>query len=810
MMVRKEVTLIIVLLFSITLFQPTAIARSGITEPIQQDTTVSQTFTSANVLVDESHCDGTSEIWVPGNASMFGWILMKEGYNVSNNWNEPLDSGILDNYDVLALFFPQVEFTSGEVTAIHDFVDNGGGLLLVGVDTNPSGWNYTVDNLNTISEPYGVTFNSERLFGQAARDSGDIVEHAITQDVSSLSIHSSAIWGCSLNVESPAISLATRSESPILAYNDDGNGRVVAVGYSGPFLEYRHFPHEQVESDDHFQFSLNVIDWLTGNSPRKVDAEGTAVITVGPGPDLNSTEIEEYQMFDGAYHDHTTVSDGDNSPLEMLTRAVDISMDYFVISDHAYETPGQNGILGALRAEGFKDRFGLDINIIVGAEISRTPHMVGFPMTENIFTTDSQYAVDEIHNQGGIVVQSHATLSRNHANGWAFFDEWGLDVFEVNNDAYFLGEGEGAYYRPFIGASDGHSARDLGNMRNTVFVKDPTGPNGTISDQDLVDAILNRRIVCTDKLNDWVFGQEVWVNRYLEIQDEAEAAIADATEMIEELEGEGENLGLSRLYLARAESAFADWNQARALEYASDAVDSFSLGLDVDLEQITIGVNDPNDLVNIPITITNNHSFAVALNCTPYISVGLTIDQPFQIIEIGPESEHTTTFTATTSDFGYNRISFYLSAFNSTEKLLPVTFVMGGFIDTTDSETIDEDDGKTVRVWFLTGSLDINYLSFVQLHYDDGTTEDTVDMPFEYTEYSVNLGPYTSSANITYQIEIVDRIGNVFTIDGSHQIVIADPTTTPDNSFIYLAITGVIGAVLVVMIVVMMIRKRGS
>ncbi|MHA1934097.1 MAG: hypothetical protein ACW97A_02340 [Candidatus Thorarchaeota archaeon] len=809
-MVRKEITLIIVLLFSATLFQPTAIIHTGTTEPMQPVTTVSQTFTSANVLIDESHCDETSEIWVPGNASMFGWILMKEGYNVSNNWNEPLDSGILDNYDVLALFFPQVEFTSGEVTAIHDFVDNGGGLLLVGVDTNPSSWNYTVDNLNVISEPYGITFNSERLFGQAARSSGDIVEHPITQDVSSLSLHASGLWGCSLNVASPAISLATRSESPILAYNDDGNGRVVAVGYSGPFLEYRHFPREQVESDDHFQFSLNVIDWLTGNDPRKVDAEGTAVITVGPGPDLNSTEIEEYQMFDGVYHDHTTVSDGQNTPFDMLTRAVDISLDWFIVTDHSYETPVQNGIVGALAVESLKDRFGLNIHISIGAEISRTPHMVGFPLTENIFTSDAQYAVNEIHNQGGIAIQCHATLSRNHANGWAWFDEYGYDAFEVNNDAYLLGEGEGGYYRPFVAASDGHSARDLGIMRNTVFVKDPTGPNGTISDQDLMDAILNRRIVCTDKVNDWVYGQEVWVNRYLEMQDDAEAAIADATEEIEQLEGEGENLGLSRLYLAQAESAFVDWNHARALEAALDAVDSFSLGLDMDLEQITIGVNDPNDSVNIPITITNNHTFAVALNCTPYISTGLTMDQVYQSIEIGPESEQTTTFTATTTDFGYNRIAFYLGAFNSTEKLLPVTFVMGGLIDASSSETIDEDDGKVVRVELLTHSSDANWFSSVQIHYDDGTTTDTMDMEFEFTLYSADLGPYTSSVNITYQIEIVDHIGNVFTIDGSHQIVIADPTTTPDGSIIYLAIAGAIGAVIVVMIVVMMIRRRGA
>jgi hypothetical protein len=58
-----------------------------------------QTFASANILVDEHHTRNASDMWTPGNASMFGWLLMEHGYNVSNNWDAPLDSGILDDYD---------------------------------------------------------------------------------------------------------------------------------------------------------------------------------------------------------------------------------------------------------------------------------------------------------------------------------------------------------------------------------------------------------------------------------------------------------------------------------------------------------------------------------------------------------------------------------------------------------------------------------------------------------------------------------------------------------------------------------------
>ncbi|MHA1613426.1 MAG: hypothetical protein ACTSYJ_01165, partial [Candidatus Thorarchaeota archaeon] len=75
-----------------------------VTEPLKFNDVAS--FTPKTILFDESHCDNGSSLWAPGNASMFSWVLSENGYSSSTNFDENLDSGILNDYDILALFFP--------------------------------------------------------------------------------------------------------------------------------------------------------------------------------------------------------------------------------------------------------------------------------------------------------------------------------------------------------------------------------------------------------------------------------------------------------------------------------------------------------------------------------------------------------------------------------------------------------------------------------------------------------------------------------------------------------------------------------
>jgi len=309
-----------------------------------------QTITSAKILVEYHNTRNASDMWTPGNASMFGWLLLEHGYNVSNNWDAPLDSGILDDYDVLCLFFPMIPLTTGEVTAVHNFVNAGGGLLMVGVDHTVIGWEYTAANLNPISETYGITFHEDRWVGKVLESESQLVDHHLTYDISSFNSDCDQLKGCTITVSGPATTIGTNhKDEDVLAIAESGNGRVVAVGSAAPFIIYRHGASWQVEPDDHFQFSLNVIDWLTGNGERKVDPPEKAIIRVGAGPSLNGLEIEEYDVFNGVYHDHTTYSDGQDTPLNMMIRSLEVALDFWILSDHSYDRAAGKGIYVGLK-----------------------------------------------------------------------------------------------------------------------------------------------------------------------------------------------------------------------------------------------------------------------------------------------------------------------------------------------------------------------------------------------------------------------------------------------------------------------------
>jgi hypothetical protein len=250
--------LLLFLLVSVSLWPAMSSGPVNVLTETSVSHKTSQTFASANILVDEHHTRNASDMWTPGNASMFGWLLMEHGYNVSNNWDAPLDSGILDDYDVLCLFFPMIPLTTGEVTAVHNFVNAGGGLLMVGVDYTNIGWEYTAANLNPISETYGITFHENRWLGKVLESEGQLVDHHLTYDISSFNSDCDQLKGCTITVSSPATLIATNhKDEEVLAIAEPGSGRVVAVGSAAPFIIYRHGASWQVEPDDHFQFSDN-------------------------------------------------------------------------------------------------------------------------------------------------------------------------------------------------------------------------------------------------------------------------------------------------------------------------------------------------------------------------------------------------------------------------------------------------------------------------------------------------------------------------------------------------------------------------
>ncbi|TFF95089.1 hypothetical protein EU546_03910 [Candidatus Thorarchaeota archaeon] len=762
----------------------------------------SSDFVAGSILFDESHTNEGSSLWAPGNASLLSSMLGENGYESTTNLEDSLDSDILGDYDILVIFFPEEELTTGEITAIESFVDAGGGLLIVGCDA-VNGWGFDGTNLNPLSETFGIAFNQDELTGTIE----NFEEHHISTGVTSMMLSADDLGACSLSLESPAEAVASSGDSPVLAASTYGSGRIVAVGTPSPFYMYRRGAYDFGGS--HFQISLNIMDWLIGNGQRDALVPEIAEIIVGNGPDLAPSEIEDYHMYVGLYHDHTTHSDGRDTVPEMVEAGIDASLDFMVLTDHSHDTPvSVGGITGAEAARDLSQRYSLDIVQIIGAELSSVKHTVGFPLTENIFTASQQIAVDEIHAQDAIAILCHPTIGPDYAPVYEAYDSYGYDAVEVDNSGYFFGGGEDGLYRRFLGASDGHAASFVGKVLNAVFVKDPSGPNGQITDADLVEAVMDKRVVILDKVNDFVYGQQVWVNRFLDLQDEANQTISDAGDTIQALLTAGHNISVSLEYLGAAENALANWNPARAIDLANNATSEVALNLDFSASLTP--VIDPESDFEITMELANDNDFGVKINTTVYAQSGMLLEEENQGLAAGADSVQHAQRTSTAKASGIIAFWLNIASFNTSEYLRPILLKMSSAIDNVTVFLEDLDSGYAGYIRWMQRTESRRFVSSASIIYDDGSGPVEAQMEEAWSWYQFYVGPYSEITNVTCTVNVTDIYGNVYTMS-QRTFTIGPPETTEPPALDPLSIVvpvAVVGVIAVAAVGLYLMRRR--
>jgi hypothetical protein len=119
---------------------------------------------AGRVLVEEYHSnwewtdEAYDENWF-GERSGYNYYCFYEYigkfYQVSRN-TTPLNRESLANTDVLILKTPTEPYADDELAAICDYVEDGGGLYLIGDHTNVFG---TGSNLNQVAAAFGLSFN---------------------------------------------------------------------------------------------------------------------------------------------------------------------------------------------------------------------------------------------------------------------------------------------------------------------------------------------------------------------------------------------------------------------------------------------------------------------------------------------------------------------------------------------------------------------------------------------------------------------------------------------------------------------------
>ncbi|MFC2108760.1 DUF4350 domain-containing protein [Candidatus Bipolaricaulota bacterium] len=226
----------------------------------------------------------------------------------------PFDSAFLEGFDVLIIATPRAPFTAQELDALVQFVESGGGLLVV-QDANPP----VRDGSNQIAELFGLHFRqgvlrSEHGDWDAESFRVDVVKsaHPIVQGSDEFQMN----WGCSI-VDTPDCDVLLQSKGdtwqdsngnqradtdepvgplPVAVAKEVGEGRVVLIA-DNAF-------HDNIW-DSNRVFFLRALRWLSGATAEPhapgaisfiVDPDVTldSVVQVGDGPQELSTEIKFY------------------------------------------------------------------------------------------------------------------------------------------------------------------------------------------------------------------------------------------------------------------------------------------------------------------------------------------------------------------------------------------------------------------------------------------------------------------------------------------------------------------------------------
>jgi predicted metal-dependent phosphoesterase TrpH len=169
-------------------------------------------------------------------------------------------------------------------------------------------------------------------------------------------------------------------------------------------------------------------------------------------------------------------------------------------------------IKGSLEAKEYVEKHRLNIEIITGAEYY-TSHgdIIALFIKEEITKTDAHKVIEEIKNQGGLVVIPHPTRNKKMTTEIMML----ADIIEVFNSRSNEAQNMQAFEmtnqlnKPIIGGSDAHVYRELKNCINTfddklpmqeallktidITVRDIVHPNQIIWSQ-IIKGIKNKNI----------------------------------------------------------------------------------------------------------------------------------------------------------------------------------------------------------------------------------------------------------------------------------------------------------------------------
>ena len=193
-----------------------------------------------------------------GSFSSLVSLLSSKGYTIDTT-NAGILNIDLSQYDVLVICLGSAwdsQYTAEEVSAITSFVQNGGGLLVMGENTDcPNG------NINPVAQEFGTTCGVSYL-SPLDLYVNDLAPHPIFDGVSEFYMRAAG----EVDGVSPSEEVAWTDSKGTVTVATLGSGRVVITGDTS-FCE-----NQYISNADNQLLSENIFDWLCVAPPAPVPA----------------------------------------------------------------------------------------------------------------------------------------------------------------------------------------------------------------------------------------------------------------------------------------------------------------------------------------------------------------------------------------------------------------------------------------------------------------------------------------------------------------------------------------------------------
>jgi hypothetical protein len=245
---------------------------------------------NGKILIDEYHSEWENSTrpldkqWygMLSTYNYYSWVKwLSYYYNIERNINGTLNKKLLENYDIIILKCPTNAYSDEEINAITEFVEQGGGLFLIGDHTNVFGMN---TYLNSVAKKFDISFKTDATYelGTGSLSTyirSEILPHTVVKNLNKFDFMTSCtldaplfsenvIMGNRLISESGTYSTENFFSESITTTESEfgfflqsvavkyGKGRVVAFTDSTVFSSFSVF------TDGYQSFSLGVLDYL--------------------------------------------------------------------------------------------------------------------------------------------------------------------------------------------------------------------------------------------------------------------------------------------------------------------------------------------------------------------------------------------------------------------------------------------------------------------------------------------------------------------------------------------------------------------